>query len=559
MNNQIDTNIKNYTIADIFIIFQLPSDNINASAINNKYNELISKCSNNPKLLAFLEQCKSQLLQYIDNDNSHKEGFANLFSNSAADSQTNQWFQNQVLPPHDANQAKKITNRKNSIQLLAGNHVPMKREQIATTDTYQVPIKQDSLNPNLKNTINRFINLDSQFRQYSIDSESTSYTLDLSDLIKNVLKISIYSYSIPYTWYNIDEQYGTTCFWIKDKNNTDIYYTISIPSGSYNSNSLMTALNAAFTAMFSNVSPTAPTPIQYNSVTGKIIFYLDGWKNINDHYVINSIETEVVFYDFTYKMQCNNTCGSKNHSFFNTSLGWILGFRTPQININILGNTASAILDLNGTKYLILSIDDYNQNRVNNSLVSITQLLSTLKMPSYFTPEIQVICTDAAGGTAATGGTDAAATAANDANDNLLFNNNALLLAGKFDINYHPLMIAQPGQSGDPSKRSLTQSQLYTINEINRNNNTRANNFLAKAPTTSDIMGILPIKIPTNALIGAMLIENGGTLQDNTRTYFGPVNIDRLTIRLLNDKGDLINLNGADWSITLIAECLYQY
>jgi hypothetical protein len=48
-------------------------------------------------------------------------------------------------------------------------------------------------------------------------------------------------------------------------------------------------------------------------------------------------------------------------------------------------------------------------------------------------------------------------------------------------------------------------------------------------------------------------------LQDNRRTYFGPVDIDRMRIRLLNDKGHVVNLNGADWAITIISENLYQY
>ena len=76
------------------------------------------------------------------------------------------WYQNEVLTQKDKNQSNKITDRKQKIQLFNNPQVPMKQEQIATTDTFNVPVKQDSLNPNLKNTITRFVNLDSQFRQY---------------------------------------------------------------------------------------------------------------------------------------------------------------------------------------------------------------------------------------------------------------------------------------------------------------------------------------------------------------------------------------------------------
>ena len=103
----------------------------------------------------------------------------------------------------------------------------MNREQVSTTDTYQLPVKQDSLNPNLKNIITRFVNLDSQFRQYTsgVDSTSTDYTLDLSDTLKNVLSLRLYSYQIPYNWYTIDSSYGNTCLWISEG---DLNIVISI-------------------------------------------------------------------------------------------------------------------------------------------------------------------------------------------------------------------------------------------------------------------------------------------------------------------------------------------
>jgi hypothetical protein len=56
-----------------------------------------------------------------------------------------------------------------------------------------------------------------------------------------------------------------------------------------------------------------------------------------------------------------------------------------------------------------------------------------------------------------------------------------------------------------------------------------------------------------------MYVDFSGSLQDNPRIYFGPVNIDRLRVRLVDDMGRTVNLHGVDWSITLISENLYQY
>jgi hypothetical protein len=106
--------------------------------------------------------------------------------------------------------------------------------------------------------------------------------------------------------------------------------------------------------------------------------------------------------------------------------------------------------------------------------------------------------------------------------------------------------------------RTLTQSQLYTINEIMKNNE-KTYNYKAKSPTTTDTFAIIPVKRSFNSKIGELYVDFGGSLQDNKRTYFGPVNLERLHVKLLDDKGNLLNLNGAEWSVTLISENLYQY
>ena len=55
------------------------------------------------------------------------------------------------------------------------------------------------------------------------------------------------------------------------------------------------------------------------------------------------------------------------------------------------------------------------------------------------------------------------------------------------------------------------------------------------------------------------IVVFGDTLKSNAREYFGPVHIDRLGIKLVDDKGALLDLNGADWSFTLKVKHLYQY
>ena len=105
--------------------------------------------------------------------------------------------------------------------------------------------------------------------------------------------------------------------------------------------------------------------------------------------------------------------------------------------------------------------------------------------------------------------------------------------------------------------RTLTQAQIYTINEIIRNRG-KTTSYKGKAPTNSDTFALIPIK-RGGLNIGDMYTEFSGSMQDNKRIYFGPVNIDRLRIRLIDDRGYVVDLHGVDWCITIISENLYQY
>lgn len=573
--NNIDTNISNYSISELMAIVGI-DENINEKIIVNKTNHYIEKYKEkNPSLSVFFRQIKSQLLQYnktLENSSESEseieeenkiivEGFGNM-SNEAVfpvgDKQVTDWYKNEFLTQSDENQTNKITDRKQKIQLFGNEQVPMNKEQIATTDTYNLPVKQDSLNPNLKNTITRFLNLDSQFRQYTngADSQSTNYTCDLSDTLKNALSLSLYSYQIPFSWYTIDTAYGNTCFWINDIS-SGIIVNISVPPGNYSQTQFQTALNNSFASAGFTFPPSPPgitVPVNFNSNNGIITLYLDGgiYNGSFGTFTITT-NTQILFYDFTGELQCNVNCYSKSNHYFNNTLGWIMGYRLPYLFVDPSGNQASSILDLNGPKYLILVIDDYNQNHVNNSLVSISQFSNTLKMPNYYSPDIPYTCI-----APSQQGNNLSELVAGSITQSLFDNQtvnvqNGLLIGGKYQQDYSPTQIMLPS-----APRTLTNAQLYTINSINSNNN-NLTNYLAKAPTSSDILAIVPIKTSTGVPTGSLLVDFSGSLKDSSRTYFGPVNIERLAVKLLDDKGNILNLNGNDWCVTLVVTCLYQY
>jgi hypothetical protein len=564
----IDTNVSNYSLSELMAISEL--NELDHDEIISKTDKQIKRFkTSKPEISVFFREIQSQLLQYAAGleDNSKEdttgkiivEGFDSMSNDAsypAGDEQITDWYTNENLTQDNETQNEKITDRKQKIQIFGNQYVPMNREQLGVNDTYQVPVKQDSLNPNLKNSITRFINLDSQFRQYTngIDSTATDYTLDLSDTLKDVLSLRVFSYQIPLSWYTIDVAYGNTCLWITDGSSNVVVY---VAPGNYTSSEFVSDLSNNFTNVgFSNYP--AGGPVSYNSNNGKItlnLFGSDFSGNTIDNTHANftvSTTTKITFFDFTGVLQCNINCLSKSNHYFNNTLGWIMGYRVPYIYIDPSGNIAPCILDLNGPKYLILVIDDYNQNHVNNGLVSITQYSNTLKIPSYYSPDLPYTCS-----TPAQQGNNLEQIV-NESNLQSIFDtqnnstSNGLLIAGKYEGDYTSTQIVLPS-----APRNLTQSQIYTINEINKSRN-NTTNYLSKAPTTPDILGILPIKA-SGSSTGTLLVEFSGSVQENIRTYFGPVDIDRMCVKLLDDKGNILNLNGNDWCVTLICECLYQY
>ena len=565
----MDYNPDNYTITELLAILNLEdptSDEIIDTT--NKYIQRFTS-EKQPHLVNFFQSIQTKLLQYMNKLETSGTD-AEYESN---EKQTKKWIEYQALPQSDSVQKDKNTDRIQKIDVYDNNHVPMNREQLGVNNTFNLPVAQDSLNPNLKNITTRFINLDSQFRQASGGSESlsTNYTMDLSDHLTNVLSLSLYSIQIPYTWYVIDYIYGNTCFWLTNANDT---FKISVEPGNYSPTDFCNALNTSFNTVGFTYVGLAPTPpiATFNSNNGKITLNLTLWEDPNNNLIktitqytdIFNSQTDAyfTFFDLSGLKSCYDTgsfaCSASGRGqTFDGTLGWLMGFRLPIQVLFTGGNTARAVINLYGTKYFIIVLDDFNQNRINNGLVSITELSNALPIPSYYNTSQPYICTsnitnltpifdlDALGQLSNTSPEEAALLGLNQDN---LFNS----LLDKIDLSTGNIQEILPS-----APRTLTQAQLYTINEIIKNRS-KTISFRGTAPTNSDVFALIPIKYGSMQT-GQLYTELSGQFQDNKRIYFGPVDIDRLRIQLLNDKGNVVDLNGADWSITILGELLYQY
>lgn len=497
--------------------------------IKEHFNVLKSKYPKLARKDGFLEKAEKRITDDID-FNPNPEPPTNK-----EPPELNEWYTNQYLKQDNFLQNARITNRENKVKIFNdenGNHETMKREQLGILNSHPLPIAQDTLNPTLKNVSQRILVIDSQYRQsINAATSSTDFTLDLSDILTNTLALKLYSFQIPYAWYTIDSTMGTSCLWI-------VYgvtkYPISIQDGNYTATQLITAVQYQLDTTLNNVIyPFTGNhfDISYNPVNGKSCFLFATQ--------VPTLSVEVVFYDSEFYSSCSTTCG--NSMKLNNNLGWFLGFRpvddknlplhfsvivNSNINYNIATSSApynlnNALLsdgpvDIYGTKYLTLVLDDFNQNHLNNGLVNITDTDTTLSLPDYFNTGIPNVCAP--------------------------------------DPQVNNSFVPFYTQS---TPRTLTQAQVYSINQILENRRTTYKSRIT-GPTTTDVLAIIPIK-KQGLGTGDMLVDAGSSLAYNTRTYFGPVNISRLRVCLQDDMGRTLNLNGANWSVSILVESLYQY
>jgi len=272
--------------------------------------------------------------------------------------------------------------------------------------------------------------------------------------------------------------------------------------------------------------------------------------NINKIYTTK--DYRLVFFDIYSFVKCNQSTKSFKNATIDNTLGWILGFRnlseypltsenkysddtfrnpytllstyskysyhevfmndTTQNPSNVIITlTGDTTVSVNLYNYFMIILDDFNQNHLNDGLVTVTKRDNSVTLPSYASRK-KYTCDPVTG---------------------------------------------EIVNTGIPTGlNNLTQNQLYSLNQIINTQN-RNRGEVNSGPFIKDMFALIPVKT-AGMTPGSIFVEYGGTLQNQERMYFGPVNISRMHIKLINDRGDVVDLNGANWSLQLICEQLYQ-
>ena len=390
-----------------------------------------------------------------------------------------------------------------SIQTHSQPHVS---NEVVTTARGDLPIYHEN---------HRIISIDSRYRENLLSQNQTydSYTssdmiIDLNDTLDSIVSLELANICIPFTFYNISKDQGNNYFYVNDPS-TSTTTKVEIEDGNYDNASIISSINDALTANSINISFAISTLTNKVSVTsteanGYTLVFYDNDKTS----------------DYSFADHCLSANGGASvQSKVNHNLGWLLGFRNidvenyDKVSYSVSSTTsvtAEALCHLPYTKYFVVVIDDMNKNQSNKSLVQISNGKPHMNKTKYF----------------------------KDIDNSL-----NCLTESNFDSYVNA------------SGRTLTKNQLYSSLQVN---NYRASfnetNSKLSADLINNVFAIVPFETKSLIWGNSMFTSDKNKF---IRKYNGPVDISKLNVKLLDDRGNLLNLNGADWSLSMISTHSY--
>ena len=327
----INTNLKDYTLNELFELIEL---NINTINVNDNINKII-----NDKI-----DDKIKLFDEINN-----EPMKIFFNN----------IRKSLLP-----EEKTEKNETENEQLLIENN----------------PLYNLNDNKNLKKyypnqfdrkTITKILTIDSRFRNNYDITTSTKYEVSLQYPLLNVIEMKLSELELPTTYYPINKNYENDYFWIKYIENDETKYVyIYINEGNYYHDNLISEINTFFNQNF--IGLNLVYNLNFNNLggigvgTGTVT--LSTTNSTISEFDINFYGkklTEDVDGDYnsshivTDPLLIKNYYDSYSNIEYKQRFGWMIGFRKSSYKNNNT-YTSEGVLDLLGPRYFYLILDDQN-------------------------------------------------------------------------------------------------------------------------------------------------------------------------------------------------------
>ena len=396
--------------------------------------------------------------------------------------------------------------------------------------TFNTNLTAGSVNPLRRVSYKQQININSRFRNNYTTTPATDFYFNMSTPIKKVVSMKLVCINLPNMIYTISHTTGSNNFWIADPNipapNAKRIY---VPPGSYSGHQLATTI----TSLIQSIAPYPAMPpallnikLSYSEITGKMTF---------EHILGNDFDLS-----FDYIPPCNHD----QHSAFlvgncpplfcqndyiytqvgsnvfkdQMTLGWILGFRQNyKYNTPITAVTQNVTnkLQINSGQGYVSRKELRNLHNIRNRPARLTEVKNNGER--YL--ETNYNCCDASG---------------------------FMMYPSPLDISY--TYTGGSNYQGEGIYDPLGNRYfLLSVNDY-QNNHTISVVSPMQEETLND--GHILAKVPAGCCPKSCVNED--------RIYFGPTDITRLHIKLLDEFGRIVDLNNGDYSFTLELEVLYD-
>jgi hypothetical protein len=136
--------------------------------------------------------------------------------------------------------------------------------------------------------------------------------------------------------------------------------------------------------------------------------------------------------------------------------------------------------------------------------------------------------------------------------DNLTYVQTMGYLMGYREIYYS----GQKSYTGESIFNNVYSNYLYFVLDDFTGSQTTSNTYgiLGQGVLSQGILGVIPISTG----VYTTTFDNNSNYIYKKREYFGPVNISRIAIKILNQKGNLVNFHGTDFSFAIQVKTIYN-
>ncbi len=374
-----------------------------------------------------------------------------------------------------------------------------------------VPRDETTVEGTSKHTIHRLLCLDSRFRNNYYTTLSTNYQVTLPTTIKNVISMELSALEFPSTYFQISKSLGNNFFWIGWANPRIqggssviaggtpapdlLWYYISIPDGNYKRLEIQDAVNEQIQIAIQNNF----TGGGGSGSDARPICIIDEHTTKTVFTIANGEGTGAATIDSsgigTTSNGATKTWTPLLYVYFNRSSGANNAAATPSTSPEGFGNVGNGISDPP-------SVDLAG----NNGIVQNLGWILGFRLGEYNGSQSYVSegCYDAWG----------------------------------------------------------TKYIYIVVNDFNKN----VNNFVVTAYNESIGKSNVLARISTDSATSSdfnngLSLTNDTVTQNNAikkRFYFGPVDISRLQLQILDEFGRILDLNNMDYSMALNLVCLYD-